>query len=124
MKSRLGTGRSIVALVAALLFIAQASVAAAAGVAARPMLDVFGNPLCITGMTEDADAPADHGKLPNCCTLGCSTAGAGALVPVLPDAVAIDYPAWVALKPAVLDGPVVRRSDHDPWRPRGPPSTT
>lgn len=37
-----------------------------------PMHDQFGNPLCITSV--DHGGPAqDHGKLPNCCVMGCAT---------------------------------------------------
>jgi len=38
-----------------------------------PMLDAFGNPLCITSIEHNGTPPpGGHSTLPDCCTLGCN----------------------------------------------------
>lgn len=69
------TGSSSVAFVAAWMLVLQVLLGGfALGAAASPLLDTFGNPLCITS----SDAPAaglghtEHTTLPDCCTVACS----------------------------------------------------
>ncbi len=97
--------------------------AMAAG-AASPMLDAFGNPLCIAGMEghEPASAPGkDHALMPECCTLACSMSFA--FVPT-------DRAVAILFTPLVQPLPRVRvryadqiRSvlDDLPGNPRAPP---
>ncbi len=68
--------RTGVAFVATLVLFLQALVGAYAtgAAAAAPMLDAFGNPLCMPGM-EQSGGEADrsgHKTLPDCCTVSCS----------------------------------------------------
>jgi hypothetical protein len=65
-----------VAVFAALLLLVH-SVAlswGAGAMSAGPMLDRFGNPLCITSGEQDLPTQ-QHDKVPSCCTLGCMSAG-------------------------------------------------
>jgi hypothetical protein len=130
LSKRTGTSRTFVALAAAFVLVLQAFATAwAAGVMpSGPMLDAFGNPLCITStdqQTADHDGPAgDHSKMPNCCTMGCSNASAllatpaddsGAWLPVRLDAAEADFRTSNAV--------FVAFPDHDPGSPRAPPPT-
>ncbi|MEQ1941677.1 hypothetical protein ABMA32_04555 [Mesorhizobium sp. VNQ89] len=67
---------TVIAFVATLLLFMQALAGAYAtgAAAASPMLDAFGNPLCMPGMEQsggDADG-SGHKTLPDCCTVSCS----------------------------------------------------
>ena len=120
VQGRLGRWKSVAALVAALVFFVQTSVTAFA-VASQPMLDLFGNPLCITSMDGDAGAPADHGAALDCCVLGCSAAASDSLAPSVHDAIPVDYPERRVVLSTHSNLPVVVGGDRDPFRPRGPP---
>lgn len=71
------SGRAGVALVAAYMLVLQSLVGAFAlgAAAASPvLLDVFGNPLCISsasGVASEEDH-GDHGSMPDCCIIACS----------------------------------------------------
>lgn len=70
------SGRTGIALVAAYLLVVQALLGSfALGIAAAsPLLDAFGNPLCIT-TTDAAGTDTDrgiHDAVPDCCTVACS----------------------------------------------------
>lgn len=122
MVRRSGTA---VALAAAFVLVLQsfATAWASGAMPLGPMLDGFGNPLCVTGVVHDDGAPAgDHSKVPNCCTLGCGIAAP--IVPAASDAAAV-WPrmpiggkaaGWPAVSAPILDQP-----DHDPGSPRAPP---
>lgn len=116
---------SAIAFLAALVFVVQTSLSLWAGAvaAATPMLDAFGNPLCITSMDGDGAAPAGgHGAPTNCCTLGCSTAGLALAEPDL-EAVPAFEPEVSPVEPRVAFLPsTVRSLDHDPASPRAPPA--
>lgn len=61
------------ALVAACFLVLQVANGANAA-SSQPVLDVFGNPLCLSGRAHDSKetAPAsDHDGKPECCTLAC-----------------------------------------------------
>lgn len=45
--------------------------ATGAAAAAPPMLDAFGNVLCITSTDAADHGSADHTALPDCCTVAC-----------------------------------------------------
>lgn len=69
--------RTAAALVAAVALLLQSffTAWAAAAMPAGPMLDAFGNPLCIGGSVDSGASPAgDHAGQANCCTLGCCSA--------------------------------------------------
>lgn len=65
-----------IAIVATIVLFLQALVGAYAtgAAAAAPMLDAFGNPLCMPGMeTSGGDTDRSGQKsLPDCCTVSCS----------------------------------------------------
>lgn len=122
------TSRSTgIALVAASMLMLQAVLGAVAlGTAhTAPLVDIFGNPLCITSATGPTD-PHDErsaAALPDCCTSACSM-----FAPLMNDSrVAHSLPNPLAV-PAPLDfafDPIALRPspDHDPGSPRAPPLT-
>lgn len=65
-----------IALVAIYMLVLQGMLGAFAmgAASASPMLDAFGNPICITSDNSVADAPdpVRHTPLPDCCVSGCS----------------------------------------------------
>lgn len=123
MRIGAGSNRSVVAFIAALVFVVQSSLAAWAGATAgtSPTLDVFGNPLCITSHDASGSTDGDHGKVPSCCTLGCT-----AVAPLLAEpegivlAVATPVDASAPLAPEGI-APGLISLDHDPGSPRAPP---
>lgn len=67
-------GRTI-AFIAAVLLVLQAlaaSLAIGSSASASPLLDAFGNPLCITSHQGPEQDGAGHTALPDCCTVSCS----------------------------------------------------
>ena len=114
-----------VVFVAALILFAQSFLSgwSTGAMAGTPMLDAFGNPLCITS-TDQGGAPAgDHSKLPNCCTFGCST--------VSPVLAAPDFDSTSLVRRLVISSVlfaigqdlVIPSPDHDSGSPRAPPLT-
>lgn len=79
---RFKSRRMGVALVAAWALMLQALMGAfTPGMAASaPLLDAFGNPLCITSPAGDDTGPRHHDTLTDCCALAC-----GMLVLFIPD---------------------------------------
>lgn len=65
-----------IALVASYMLVLQALIGAFAlgAAAASPMLDAFGNPLCITSSdsTKSGSDNTSHSAVPDCCTVACS----------------------------------------------------
>lgn len=117
---------STVAFIAALVLVLQSFLSAWAtgSYAATPMLDAFGNPLCITSADHDGTTPAnDHSKMPACCTFGCNMASPllaaspddriGLLRPLSSDDIRFDL-----FEAFLIQGP-----DYDPGSPRAPPLT-
>jgi hypothetical protein len=75
---RIGDRRSyaFAVVAAALLFVHSIALAWNAGaMPLGPMLDQFGNPLCITSGHPDAPAQP-YGEMPSCCAIGCMSAAA------------------------------------------------
>jgi hypothetical protein len=117
--------RFAVALVAAAVLVLQSVFSAWASAAPQaPMLDAFGNPLCITSADGHAPGPAGgHSKPSDCCMLGCAgiahalaasaDATAGLVHQPVPRDVAYAAPRQISLEPA----------DHNPGSPRAPPLT-
>jgi len=117
-----------IAIFASYMFVLQALfVAFATGASATmPMLDAFGNPLCITS-TDPAGTPADdhtaHAALPDCCTGPCNM-----FAPILSDgdrsthSLSNPLPSSAAAKPAASDSaPRVFAIERRPGSPRSPP---
>jgi hypothetical protein len=95
---------------------------AAGAMPIQPTLDAFGNPLCITS-GDHGGGSADHSKLPDCCTFGCS-----AVSPMLAaraaDGTSIARPLLVShVLFAVGEAVVTASPEHDPGSPRAPPLT-
>lgn len=117
-----------VAVVAAYMLMLQGLLGAfALGAAnALPMMDVFGNPLCITSAEASASLPDErpHTGVPECCTVACSmfsALGAGDRTssslanPLSTPAAALFQPATVIIAPFTLE--------RGPGSPRAPPSS-
>ncbi len=121
----IGIGKGV-AFVAAWLLVVQmlAGAFVLGGAHAAPMVDAFGNPLCVTSETSGGDANDGerHAGLPDCCTTLC-----GMVAPAMPD----------DRTPHFLANPLTASSvehfggddrlrapapDHDPGNPRAPPA--
>lgn len=115
---------SLNALVAAFVLVLQSSLTvwASAAAPAEPMLDSWGNVLCITGMDQDDGNPANnHSGMLDCCTFGCGASSATLAVPsgasiALPPPPIRSDALWTACNAATVQTP-----DHDPGSPRAPP---
>lgn len=115
------------ALVAAYMLVLQAMLGAfAMGAAtASPMLDAFGNPLCITSTDAavQSDGGRDHGTLPDCCGSAC-----GMLAPLTVED-RTPHSLFNPIAPVqhvefARDAAVYPPApDHDPGNPRAPPFT-
>lgn len=96
--------------------------AVGAAAAGSPMLDAFGNPLCITSSdVPDAGDQNGHSGLPDCCTPGCSMFAPAAGPDRAPAALSnpLDGPTSIVIGTSV--SPVATLPDHDPGNPRAPP---
>jgi hypothetical protein len=118
--------RASTAILAALLFVVQMMISswAMAGSVGQPMVDAFGNPLCVTDADGNSVNPSkDHRDLPACCTIGCSAFSAGlpasSADPASASLVAAGGPTVVPVRPV----DPAARLDHDPGSPRAPPAT-
>lgn len=114
---------SAVALLAACLLVLQSLLSGWAAAQAAPMLDAFGNPLCLTSAGHDGGTapPGDHSSLPQCCALGC-----GAASPLLAAGPTDETGLLRPLSSAAVRFEHVRTfhdhgPDHDPASPRAPP---
>lgn len=125
MKNRRTPASSIVfTMIAAYALVLQmllGSVLLGSAVAA-PVLDDFGNPLCITHA--DSGGPSDHedgSKLPQCCTQACSV-----LAPILAPQLSDNFLSnrlEANFKPVPIEadtGPF-ERPETSPGNPRAPP---
>lgn len=116
----------MVAFIAALVLVLQSFLSAWAtgAFAATPMLDAFGNPLCITSVDDDGATPAsDHSKMPDCCTFGCNMA-ASHLASAPDDSVSLFRPlASHGVRFEFVQPFHIQSPDHDPGSPRAPPVT-
>lgn len=117
---------SLTALVAAVVLVLQSSLAvwasAAAPAPAEPMLDSWGNVLCITGMDQEDGNPAnDHSGMLDCCTLGCGVSSAALAAPSDASIVLLRLPLGSNAPRAVSVAPIDLLPDHDAGSPRAPP---
>lgn len=117
--------RTFAALVAACVIVFQSffTAWAASAMPIQPMLDIFGNPLCITSFDGSKSPIGDHSKLPDCCNVGCTM---GSSVLAVPPAAHVE-PLRPLLQSRVV-APLYRTAavqipDHDPGSPRAPPLT-
>jgi len=92
--------------------------------AASPLLDAFGNPLCLTSVDGDATGSdhGGHGGLPNCCTSACSmfaqAAPCGSAGPSLPNPIGTFA---FTLRP-IFEAPAAAFApQRSPGSPRAPP---
>lgn len=116
---------TLVALAAALVILLQGLGAAWANgrMAGAPMLDIFGNPICLTDSVDTSAPGDDHAKVPNCCALGCPMAASALAAPpahfhVATPTIRSHASKRFGLRPVILAPP-----DHDPASPRAPPLT-
>ncbi|MHB2267314.1 hypothetical protein [Aliihoeflea sp. PC F10.4] len=90
--------------------------------AAPPMLDIFGNPLCITSADHDGDEDGKgHTGLPDCCAPGCTMFAPVKSADRAPLALSNPLEAPVACRPmaVAIVGPA--DAEHEPGNPRAPP---
>jgi hypothetical protein len=92
--------------------------------AAGVRLDRFGNPICNGVLNHGNDGPGNsrHGRLPPCCTFGCSMF---APFPAGPSGSVSAGAPWMAvhrilfpMRPRIY----IRAAAHDPGNPRAPPA--
>lgn len=117
------SSRSVVALCAALVLLLQAFVSglSASAMAATPMVDAFGNVLCVTGA--DGSSPAsDHGKLQDCCTFGCSSSSQLFGTPPSQPGWRTERSQLAVSRPGIAELVSIAQPDFDPARPRAPPA--
>ena len=108
------------ALLAALALVLQTFLAswALAAAPAAPQLDMFGNPLCVTGGDETTGG---HPDLAGCCAAGCACAASSPAPP--PAAVAMLLRPSPGLAPRLRPAEAAQRRapDERPGNPRAPP---
>lgn len=116
-----------VALIAAVLLVLQAfaaSVAIGSSAPASPLLDAFGNPLCITShQAPEQERPA-HAALPDCCTVSCSMFAAAMDGERAEISLANPLPVTDSSRHAAFDiNPEPNQAARRPGSPRSPPLT-
>lgn len=115
-----------VALVASYMLVLQALIGAFAlgAAAASPMLDAFGNPLCITS-TDSTDTGSDrtsHSAMPDCCTIACNMFAPVTTDERAPSSVANPLPLAVEkLTPDFITVGRILSPEESPGSPRSPP---
>lgn len=124
--SRLKSWDMGIAFVAAYMLVLQALVGAFAlgAAAASPMLDAFGNPLCITSTdsTDTGSDRSDHSALPDCCTTACSMFAPVTTEERTPSSVLNPFlSASDALTPAFETVAHFISPERSPGSPRSPP---
>jgi len=88
---------------------------------ASPMLDAFGNPLCITSTDSDSD-DRTHTGLPDCCTVSCSMFAVASAGDRSSNSFSNPLPtATAALFPPVEVGTSPFTLDREQGSPRAPP---
>lgn len=105
------------------MLVVQAMLAAFAvgAAAAAPMLDAFGNPLCIAGMAASGTGDSPDSALPGCCTGACGMVAP--LAPASPAARSLANPLAFSIdapRGSMRAAPPAAE-DHDPGSPRAPP---
>lgn len=112
--------------VASYILVLQALIGAfALGAAvASPMLDVFGNPLCITSSDSTKSWPDNtrHSAVPNCCTIACNMFAPVTVDGRTPSSLVNQLP-FAAEKPTPAFDSVehILSPERNPGSPRSPP---
>lgn len=119
-----GWGRRTAIFAAFILFVQLLVGGFALGTAAAapPMLDIFGNPLCITsGDHADGEDGKGHTGLPDCCAPGCTMFSSVKSADRAPLALSnpLEAPVLTGLVAVIVFG--VPAAEHDPGNPRAPP---
>lgn len=118
-RGRLGAFGAVILLVLQTFLTAHGAGAAPA----HPILDAFGNPICITGTTDaDSSSGDGHSGAPGCCTMGCAMSAAGPLPPVATAGEAMRPPLQAPISRDVSETALRDHNDHDPGNPRAPPA--
>jgi hypothetical protein len=116
-----------VAFIAALLLVLQAiaaSLAIGSSASASPMLDAFGNPLCITSHQAPEQDGQGHTALPHCCTVSCSMFAAAMDSGRAEVSLANPLPVADSSRHAAFDvAPEPNQAARRPGSPRSPPPT-
>lgn len=116
----------VVALAAAYILILQSVVGALAlGAGPKaPLLDAFGNPLCITSADHGEQGPARHhdAPQPDCCTAACSTFAPAFLPARLSAHISNPLPMGAEPLRAIVLAAPRPAPEHDPGSPRAPPA--
>lgn len=114
-----------VAFIAAMLLVLQAfaaSLAIGSSASASPMLDVFGNPLCITSHLAPEQDDLGHSALPDCCTVSCSMFAAAMNGERAEISLANPLPVTDSSRHAAFDiTPEPNQAARRPGSPRSPP---
>lgn len=119
-----GKSGSRVALCAAFVLLLQAFAAgwAAGATPVAPTVDAFGNVLCVTSVDHEGPSPGqDHGKMPNCCTFGCSSAVPFLDTSRVDDNWLIEAREFATGRAGTVQAVRVDRHELDPASPRAPP---
>ncbi|MEA3534309.1 DUF2946 family protein [Rhizobium sp. CC-YZS058] len=123
------TWRQAWLMLGAVVFVLQLllGTAMAAGAAASPRLDAFGNPLCLADVVDKGDTghAGDHGsgKFAGCCGVACSMVFSGLAPSPLPAPLHPAVAALAAPERGLSRGVrTVLRPETDPENPRAPPS--
>lgn len=125
--ARMGTQdwRNKTAIIAAAILFVQlilGGFALGTAAAGQPMLDAYGNPLCITsGHASDDGDGMPHSALPDCCTPGCSMFAPATHSDREFVALANPLSASCEAGAAVVFTNEITSTDHDPGNPRAPP---
>jgi hypothetical protein len=117
-----------IAFVAAFVLVLQSLAGSfAMGAAnASPLLDAFGNPLCITGTLHQQDGAdgAGHPSMPDCCTTACSMFAPVTSGDPVGNALANPLVSRDAAIKVPLETADLRVSSiHGPGSPRAPPAS-
>jgi hypothetical protein len=111
------------ALAAACLFLLQSTAGASAFATGprAPVIDAFGNPLCITSGEHTNGGGDQHQMPPQCCGPGCTASSAMPGAPPAEPSHALASPAHVVAVFHRFDVPRPNARSGWPGNPRGPP---
>ena len=108
-------------LVAALVLALQSFLTAwAAG--AMPMLDTWGNPLCVNSVEESGAGHGEHANLSTCCAMGCVSGFSALAGPDADHFVAVLRVAALSLSTMREGLPRFAAPAPHPGNPRAPPA--
>lgn len=122
MEVRASTRRMIVALATSCLLLLQTlgTSLAMGSMANGPMLDSFGNVLCLSASTQQQNAHSGS-AVPACCALGCQLANILLGAPPEHLSLVAQIRSGALIKSSHGNQIILVRPDHDPSQPRAPP---